>query len=519
MKKQKQIPSNGSVHEIKISDKYFQISLRSQNYDLETALSELVDNSIDSGASKIKIHIPKKKSEEDKLITITDDGSGMSKEDLLDSMEIGSDRVYQSNDIGYFGSGMKTSILYLGDSVTIKTKLKGDKFYSIIHWDIKNNPRKMVELQEETEDIESSGTKIIIDTGNRFDTFKHTQISQVISRFGIRYHKLIKDPITSINWMKGVEININGTDVISSDPMYRDVKNTEHQVADDIIWEDVNGIDHNISMVAYYLGAHDDGKNEKGEFNTRSQGVYILLNNKYINLGGTFLGDSKVDNYHNFLRIEMNIPKEAIEYFGISMNKNSINDFLDNDSKSDKVIEKIKKVLKNFRSWGQNLYKSKPKKKYNTKEKDVKVLEKRNIRLNNKLQRKGMVKSSHSINKKVPNGTKNRPSGLKYDNTLFELAFCEEGKNGSFWYPSKRENDKIRIEYNTDHSVYKNFIQGLSVKDSDNFDLFMYGMARAQMASYYSDIYPNGYDSGVVTDLWNDVWRNVSVYTNKVLED
>jgi signal transduction histidine kinase len=70
--------------DLSFGKKFITRSLRSSNYDLETALSELVDNSIDAESKNVTISFPKKSEfNESSVIIISDDGDGMTESDLV----------------------------------------------------------------------------------------------------------------------------------------------------------------------------------------------------------------------------------------------------------------------------------------------------------------------------------------------------------------------------------------------------------------------------------------------------
>jgi hypothetical protein len=100
--------------QIKITERFVKQSLTSVGYDVHTAIYELIDNSKDANATKIEIIYDKEK----KVLIIQDDGSGMSGIELLNSFDFGVEKeFYESDEIGYFGAGMKTSILNLLDKL------------------------------------------------------------------------------------------------------------------------------------------------------------------------------------------------------------------------------------------------------------------------------------------------------------------------------------------------------------------------------------------------------------------
>lgn len=99
-------------------------SLRSVGYTPETAVADIVDNSISAGASTVNIEFDWI----NQRIVITDNGEGMSDQDLINSMSIGSsDPLNERNihDLGRFGMGMKTASFSLGKKLTVLTKNGG----------------------------------------------------------------------------------------------------------------------------------------------------------------------------------------------------------------------------------------------------------------------------------------------------------------------------------------------------------------------------------------------------------
>ena len=86
-------------------------SIRDIGYSLETAIADLVDNSISAGAKNIKILLIND-SDNQPFLSVEDDGEGMSEEELLSAMRLGSkdpNIVRPKNDLGRFGLGLKTA--------------------------------------------------------------------------------------------------------------------------------------------------------------------------------------------------------------------------------------------------------------------------------------------------------------------------------------------------------------------------------------------------------------------------
>lgn len=112
-------------------------SISEQGYELSTALADLVDNSISSGASHIDIIIDTEK--KPFSVFIADNGSGMDESSLSNAMKFPSqsiDNVRTMADMGRFGLGMKTASFSQTRSFTVISTDDIEKPYSARTWDL-----------------------------------------------------------------------------------------------------------------------------------------------------------------------------------------------------------------------------------------------------------------------------------------------------------------------------------------------------------------------------------------------
>ena len=110
-------------------------SLRSIGYSLETAIADLIDNSITANCTQIDIDSPFNGT--DTKIFILDNGDGMTEECLVEAMRLGSTSpsVQRSKkDLGRFGLGLKTATFSQCKKLTVVTKKGG--FVSARCWDL-----------------------------------------------------------------------------------------------------------------------------------------------------------------------------------------------------------------------------------------------------------------------------------------------------------------------------------------------------------------------------------------------
>jgi hypothetical protein len=103
-------------------------ALASIGYDTEVALCDIIDNSFDAQCRRIEVAITpilSPSGEESGAIDfflIADDGVGMGRDELVNALKIGSDRIYQGDHLGKFGIGLKSAALALGNRLTVISK-------------------------------------------------------------------------------------------------------------------------------------------------------------------------------------------------------------------------------------------------------------------------------------------------------------------------------------------------------------------------------------------------------------
>ena len=88
-------------------------SLRSMGYSFESAIADVIDNSISAHASKVQVLFPINPLA-NMAVGIIDNGEGMSNDELLEAMRYGSmasEEQRAEDDLGRFGMGMKSASL------------------------------------------------------------------------------------------------------------------------------------------------------------------------------------------------------------------------------------------------------------------------------------------------------------------------------------------------------------------------------------------------------------------------
>lgn len=156
-------------------------SIAEQGYSLETALADLMDNSISANANNIEILVDIQK--EPFTLYLADDGDGMNESKLKAAMQFPSsspEHERKNDDLGRFGLGMKTASFSQTRRFTVLSRIKGEEKYSARTWDVdilKSKEWKLlVNSEAEIEEIVSNYRNLSNAYLNSFERYKPNTI-------------------------------------------------------------------------------------------------------------------------------------------------------------------------------------------------------------------------------------------------------------------------------------------------------------------------------------------------------
>lgn len=110
--------ANDIVERIKLAPDAGLVKSLGANHTLESAIADLIDNSIDAGASRVAIRLLTRN---DRLsqVEVLDNGKGMDAAAANAAMTIGHQRDYSDADLGHFGMGLKAASFGHSDALTV----------------------------------------------------------------------------------------------------------------------------------------------------------------------------------------------------------------------------------------------------------------------------------------------------------------------------------------------------------------------------------------------------------------
>jgi hypothetical protein len=178
-------------------------------YTPQSAIADVLDNSIGANATQIRINVQRRMGKGDNSrITIADNGIGMSNAKLLEAMQFGSDESLGNSGLNVFGLGMKSASLEIAQKLTVLSRdEKGE--LSAMSWDKRiQEDEPWVLLEEEPKEIDirvldatalgKSGTLLIWDDADLklADPIQRETVD--VEKTAMRIHKVIREHLALI---------------------------------------------------------------------------------------------------------------------------------------------------------------------------------------------------------------------------------------------------------------------------------------------------------------------------------
>lgn len=302
------------------------------------AVAELVDNAIQAAAKRVAITITRAPSDDryPMEIRVIDDGVGMSRATLRQSLRFGGSTRFNSRDgLGRFGMGLPNSSLSQARRVSVyswqdeneilMTYLDVDEIASGAMVDVPH-PCQVVRPPDCTG---RSGTIVC---WSRCDRLDHRRSSTIVRRLtrdlGRQFRHLIAN---------GLTISVNGADVSPVDPLFLD-KNAEFHGATTfgsiIDYELLSDPDDDGSPVgrvrvtfselpvAKWSTLSNDQKRHWGI--SKGAGVSIVRAGREVDYGWYFLGTKTRENYDDWWRCQIEFEPILDDAFGLTHTKQQI---------------------------------------------------------------------------------------------------------------------------------------------------------------------------------------------------
>ena len=328
-------------------------STRAMGYSLQTAVADIVDNSITAEASQVDIFF----SPAERYIAFLDDGIGMSESELNRAMKYGStgpSEQRNENDLGRFGLGMKTASLSQCEILTVISKR--DDCITARQWDLnyirRENAWKLLELSlEEMVALPKldllkklpSGTLIVwqelgrMIQGDKISQKMSEKMDMVRGHLSLVFHRYLSGE----GRLGKFSIRMNNAQVEPSDPFLQH-RGTQRMDAYAINIENFPPIEVVAHMLPYPSKMSKEDRRLLGitEDLQKNQGFYVYRNKRLI-VWGTWFNRGKKDILSQLARIKIDVPTAFDHLWALDVKKSVANPPLSVRKNLDSLMENL----------------------------------------------------------------------------------------------------------------------------------------------------------------------------------
>ena len=315
-------------------------SMRDVGYSLETAIADLVDNSISADAQEINIYcIP---DTDEPTLAVIDNGYGMSADEIVQAMRHGGNVRKQQrspNSLGKFGLGLKTASFSQCRRLTVVSRK--DRQLNAVEWNldvvarrddwiISRLDKKEINSLPFFDDLPEQGTmvlwrnldRLIEDSeGHIRQQIANKKLAAVTQHLSLVFHRFMKGDVP---WCSQLNISVNGHLLTPFDPFCRD-----HTATQLLPLERIPIESHEVQLQGYILPHHSKLSSQKynlykdhsGFF--ENQGVYVYRNCRLVAWGGWFRLTSK-SRAAQLARVQIDFPSSLDHLWTIDIKKSSV---------------------------------------------------------------------------------------------------------------------------------------------------------------------------------------------------
>ena len=317
-------------------------SLRSMGYSFESAVADVVDNSISAHARNIRILFPSNPMDE-LALGILDDGDGMTDDGLFEAMRYGclsAEKERSEEDLGRFGMGMKSASLSQCRRLTVISyegkNLNGYTWdYNHIvetqDWMIQELEAEEIDMLPYISKLKNQGVGTLV-VWQDFDVLSNSSGGQVYSSLvdlrsslekslALIYHRYLSGVASS-----RLHIFINELDIKPLDPFLEQHPKTTSKKEIELDVKDSSGIERIIKIRPFILPfATELKENDKqligGVENLRAKQGFYIYRNKRLIIWGTWFGLKQRAELTKNARIRVDIPNSLDDIWSIDIKK------------------------------------------------------------------------------------------------------------------------------------------------------------------------------------------------------
>jgi len=336
--------------------------MRDIGYTLETALADIIDNSVTAGASTIKLFADSATFR----IGVMDDGEGMTESDLIEAMRPGSRSPLDArttSDLGRFGLGLKTASFSQCRKLSVVTRRNG--VTSAAQWDLDYvvaTNTWCVRVPENpmfipwAEFLSESGTLVVWENLDRILSAEPNgsvrnfvrRVDEAAEHLELVFHRYLAG---GERGLRRITILLNGRQLEPADPF-----NSNHPATLRGPIETIRFGGHEVTVQAFTLPHHR--KVTPGEWErsagaagyVKNQGFYVYREKRLI-IHGTWFGLARQMELTKLARVRIDISNQQDAEWKVDVKKASV-------QPPYAVKERLRRIIETIGAGSKRIYTS-----------------------------------------------------------------------------------------------------------------------------------------------------------------
>ena len=498
-------------------------ALRDTGYKFETAVADLIDNSIAARANKVEVWVRHNLSGEVTL-SIADNGEGMDREGLAEAMRYGSPSRPDPASLGKFGLGLKTASTAFCRRFSLISRPSGKADALMVTWDLDHVIKKkkwayLMSHEPSKEGLDPldrvapkrSGTVVL---WNRVDRLLKTynKPTGLHARKALKRHcDVLRQHIAmtyqrfldnSDKRARNVQIILNSKNVLAWDPFQKELS--------EVVAEKIGS---KFTIRAYILPRREDFPDEEqaksAQLSSDMQGLYIYREERLIH-SADWLGMFQKEPHGTLLRVEFSFGHKLDDTFHLDIKKSQIilNDDLWEELKNQFLPAPRREANRCYRQGRNKNIKNRAKNAHDASNKTIAMKEAElggpKVNIDDPDTGNVTIVNRHgkcSIRLKIASASKPgevhvQPADNIEDGLLFEPAIIDKHK---------------AVRVNTGHPYYHkvyvpNFIQSVTIQGMDSL---LWALCVAELSA----------TTDKTTEAFNDMRYEVSRILRKLVKD
>ena len=320
--------------------------LRDTGYEFDTAVADILDNSIAADAKNVDLRIDMDL-RGNITLSLADDGCGMNRADLLNAMTYGAKLRPNPASLGKYGLGLKTASTAFSRRLTVASRPSAKDSVLAATWDLDHvgsSGKWEVLLSDDVDDEiidhldevapETSGTVVVwqkvdrllkdyADAGGKPAQKALKQKEDALRRHIAMVFQRFLDP--KDRRARTVSIKLNGAAVKAWNPFVPEL--SELVAEEEVPVEMPSKRDASFTVKAYILPRREDFPStelaKEAALSSDNQGIYIYRENRLIK-DADWLGIYQKEPHSTLLRVEFSFDHRLDEVFQLDIKKSQI---------------------------------------------------------------------------------------------------------------------------------------------------------------------------------------------------